>query len=153
MLSHRDNHLRPVSLIILSTLLSLLMVACDVFDAAFNSEERDVIAAIDENLAAANAEDIPRYMATIHPESPLYATTEDLLRQINQTYDLSYEVSDLEVLSLSSGEARVAFTLTTRLIDGLAFRDNRVTGVFILRRDNGQWKIYGQEIENIEYLD
>ena len=104
------------------------------------------------NLEASTQEDVEAYMATLHPDSPAYATTEQLMQQVFDTYDLSYEIADLVVLSVEDDEARVSFVLTTRKISGPEFRDNEITGVFILRQDGDVWKIYSQEISNIKYL-
>jgi hypothetical protein len=70
-----------------------------------------------------------------------------------QTYDLWHTISGLEVTKLTNKEARVSFMLTTERIRGPAFRDNVVTGVFILRKDNGEWKLYDQTVDDVEYLN
>ena len=103
------------------------------------------------NARAANSEDIGAYMATIHSKSPLYRQTESALREVFSQYDLSYWFYDLQVTKLTSTEARVHFSLSTTRIRGPAFRDNIVTGTMILRLEDGIWKIYNQEVENIQY--
>jgi hypothetical protein len=113
----------------------------------------EVLAVIHENLIACNAEDIERYMATIHSKSPDYDKTKNTLPIAFENFDLSYQVSGLQILDQNDREATVAFVLTTRKIRGPQFQDNQVTGQFIIRKDGDAWKIYGQKIENIEYLD
>jgi ketosteroid isomerase-like protein len=113
----------------------------------------DVRAVLYENVRAANAEDLDRYMATIHTSSPSYATTESTLASAFDTYDLAYELTQANVLEQSDSEATISFVLTTRKISGPAFRDNRVTGTMTLRKEDGVWKIYDQRISNIEYLE
>lgn len=93
-----------------------------------------------------------RYMATVHPQSPLYAQTQETLLTVFDRYDLRYEISGLEVLSMSATEARVSYVLRTTRISGPDFQDNEVSGVMIMRLDGSVWKIYDQTIENIRYL-
>ena len=69
------------------------------------------------------------------------------------SYDLDTRVSGVELLKTSGDEARVSFVLVTRKVRGPAFRDNRIEGVFILRKEGGAWKLYDQEIDEIEYLE
>jgi hypothetical protein len=117
------------------------------------SADAKILAVIQENVDAMNAEDIQRYMATIHPGSPSYQTTEQSLPQIFEYFDLKATVTDLAIVSRTSTEIQVSFTLTTVKLQGPAFRDNRIKGIFFLRQDNGQWKIYNQTIQNVEYLN
>ncbi len=67
--------------------------------------------------------------------------------------DFSSNVYNVKVLELSDEKARVSFTLITKQVRGPAFRDNQVDGVWILRKDDGAWKLYDQEVNNITYLD
>jgi tetratricopeptide (TPR) repeat protein len=107
-----------------------------------------------QNARAANTENVVAYMATIHPDSPLYKQTEAGMKKAFADYDLEYYFSDLELISLKSEEARIHFTLSTRKRAGPAFRNNLVTGTMILKPDNdGKWKIFNQEVEEIKYED
>jgi murein L,D-transpeptidase YcbB/YkuD len=107
---------------------------------------------INREIEAAQTEQLADYMATIHPQSPSYAATESTLKTIFAQYDLDYSVTLGEATLLDNGDATIPFVLTTRKISGAAFRDNEVTGNFILRLDGTQWKVYNQEIQNIRYL-
>ena len=113
----------------------------------------DYAAVIYENIRASNAEDMQAYMATIHPDSPAYATTAEMLGQIFENFDLSYKVSGVKVVEENSREVQLSFVLVTRKINGPAFRDNQVSGVMILRKDGDVWKIYDQKVDSIQYLD
>jgi hypothetical protein len=103
------------------------------------------------NAQAGVDEDLDAYMATIHPNSPLYNQTEDVLKEMFSTYDLNFEFYDLTVTSLKSNEAKIHFSLLTRKRAGPDFRNNIVIGTMILRPDNGIWKIYNQEVEDVQY--
>jgi tetratricopeptide (TPR) repeat protein len=113
----------------------------------------EITRVIYENVAAHNAEDIERYIATMHTKSPNYADLRQNLQEVYSTYDLRADVSGVQVIKASRNEARVSFVLVTRKIRGPAFRDNRVEGVFVLRKEDDRWKLYNQEIDNVEYLE
>jgi len=150
-----------VAIIIIICLLSvgaflLLQDSTDIgglFEAAPTPTSDELFAVIYRNIQAANAEDVTAYMDTIHSNSPLYDQTENALRMAISTYDLSYSTSNLSVEELSRKEARVHFFLTTRKISGPAFRDNTIEGVFVLRPEDGVWKIYQQETLEVTFLN
>jgi hypothetical protein len=104
-----------------------------------------------QNAKASNTENMEGYMATIHPASPMYLTTQVALGLVFSEFDLSVQFYDLKVISLTKDEAKIHFSLLTRKINGGAFRDNVVIGTMTLKPDNGVWKIYGQDVENVEY--
>ncbi len=113
----------------------------------------DIFWVIYENIRASNYEDIDRYMSTIHSRSPGYRVTKNSIEDIFADYDLSYHVSNLRVIEQEKNKATIYFVLTTKHIRGPAFRDNRVYGEMTLRKEDGRWKIYNQEINDVDYLD
>ena len=140
--------------VILACLLaSVLLQRLSSGDAQATPTREDVRAVLYENVRAANAEDLDRYMATIHSNSASYQTTESTLATAFEIYDLAYELTQASVLEQGGSEAVISFVLTTRKIGGPAFRNNRVTGTMILRKEGGVWKIFDQKISNVEYLD
>jgi hypothetical protein len=117
------------------------------------SSPDDLYASIYNNIRAANSENITAYMGTIHSKSPLYGQTERLIEEAFTKYDLSYYVSELEIEEQSKSQAEIHFLLTTRKIRGPAFRDNSIEGIFIMRPEDGVWKIYDQKVIDIQYLN
>jgi tetratricopeptide (TPR) repeat protein len=113
----------------------------------------ELYASIYSNIRAANSENLTAYMNTIHSKSPLYNQTERLLKEAFSEFDLSYYVSDLEIEKQSRSEAEIHFRLTTRKLRGPAFRDNVVEGIFIMRPEDGVWKIYDQEVIDVQYIN
>jgi len=118
-----------------------------------SSPPDDPIAVIIDNIRASNAESIPHYMATIHSKSPSYQSTKKMTEQAFGLFDLSYKISGVKIVKHNKNEAVVAFTLTTQKIRGPSFRDNRITGDMILRKEDGKWKIYNQVVHDIKYLN
>jgi hypothetical protein len=113
----------------------------------------DVRYVIFENINAANAEDIDRYMETIHPRATGRTYTQETLEDLNGKFDLSYEVSNIKIMRMEDEEADVYMVLTTKKIRGPEFRNNRLALVMTLRLYEGSWKIYGQEVTDTQYLD
>jgi len=106
-----------------------------------------------ENIAAANAEDIDRYMNTIHPHAPGYGYTENKLAELNEIYDLHYSMSVINV-TLSPVEATITCVLTTTKLSGrLEFRNNTQELVVTAERHNGHWKLSDTEVIETTYLD
>lgn len=113
----------------------------------------DPLAVIYANIRASNTESIPHYMDTIHSTSPTYQSTQEMTAEAFDLFDLSYQISGLKITEQTRNEAVVAFTLTTRKIRGPRFRDNRINGEMILRKEKGRWKIYNQVVHDIKYLN
>ncbi|MEO8393726.1 MAG: hypothetical protein ABI700_12115 [Chloroflexota bacterium] len=101
---------------------------------------------------AFNHKNLDAYMATMHPDSPGYAGSEAFLQSSFVNYDLVLKVSLGDATLLDNGDASIPFVITTKKLHGGAFRDNEITGNFIMRLDGSQWKLYNQEILNIRYL-
>ncbi len=106
-----------------------------------------------ENIRASNAENVNYYMSTIHSKSPSYQTTKNMTKEAFSLFDLSYKVSGLKIIKQTKNEVVVAFTLTTRKIRGPEFRDNRINGEMVLRKEDGKWKIYNQVVHDVNYLN
>ena len=131
-------------------LLGVLIVGCT----GSNSEnDTQILAAITANLKAMEREDIEATMATIDPSSSGYEMTKEMINVIFEQYDLKYELSDLKVIKRTDKEAEVGFTQITRKVTGPEFRNNKITGVHVLRKSDGAWKIFSSQIKTTEYLD
>ena len=104
---------------------------------------------IHRNIEAMNNEDIAGYMATIHPQAAGYAETEAALIELLETYDLSTTLSDVRLESETADEARVYALMTTRKLSGPEFNNNRLDVVFVLRKFQGEWKFFNQDVLDI----
>ena len=105
-----------------------------------------------KNAQTLEDEDLSGYMSTIHPDSPAYGTTEDVISELFDMYKLKYDVKSVKVLSIDGDEARVRVRMITSKISGPEFADNDLTAVHVLKKDGGKWKIYETKIESIDYV-
>ena len=108
---------------------------------------------VKSQLSALNREDVAGYMSYIHPDSPGALATRDNLAATFREYDLKTTLEKLEPVTLNDGEAKVHFVMLTEKLSGPAFRNNRVTGTHILRKDGGVWKVFSTVQDRLDYLD
>lgn len=109
--------------------------------------------AIQANTDYMNSENLEGVMSTIYPESDSYEITENLVIQLFKAYDLNYKIEKLEVVDEDENESEVNFTQLTTKINGPKFRDNRVKGTHILKKDGDSWKIFSTKIIDTEFLN
>ncbi|MBD2040251.1 hypothetical protein [Microcoleus sp. FACHB-672] len=117
------------------------------------SEKQKIKSVIDLQAKALNEENIDVYMKTISQSSPQYSLTVEVLTELFQQYDLKYEITDMEFLTLAQNEAKVKIIQTTTKIKGPAFRDNKTVIIHTLRKDNGEWKFYLTALDSVNYLN
>ncbi|NDJ75074.1 MAG: WD40 repeat domain-containing protein [Chloroflexi bacterium] len=118
-----------------------------------SSDEDLILDLVYENLYAMEAEDIDRYMATLDPTSPGYESTRQMLAPLFTSYDLAYELLEVEVVEIDGDWATVRVVQTTRKLSGPAFQNNELDILHTAHRYQGEWRLYGSEIEDMRYLD
>lgn len=110
-----------------------------------------------DNLRALEEEDIEKYMSMIYKsaDETLYNQTKEVLQISFEGFDLSYEITDIEFLSVSGQAIRARVSQTTKLVKGdrLNFQDNEMIMVHTFRQQDGQWKFYNSVTEDIRYLN
>ena len=119
-------------------------------DAAAIKEIEDVVKT---NVHAMAKRNVNLVLDTIHPESPILASTKDMLTYMFARLQLRYTLQQIEVKEVKLGEAKVEVLQVTQKLSGnAAFRDNRIRLLHTLKRDGQKWKIYSSEALMIEYL-
>jgi len=108
---------------------------------------------IQANIDYMTTENLDGVMSTIHPESPSFKTTENLAKQLFKIFNLNYKIEKLEVTNENEQEATVNFIQLTTKISGPQFKNNRIQGVHIVRKDGDSWKLYSTKILNTEFLN
>ena len=136
---------------------ALLLPSCErqtVVKAEISSPAwQPVDMALKAQINAMNGEDLPAFMSYLHPDNAGFRSAEVTTRKLFEDYELRTVLEKTEGISLTEGEAKVRFTQLTQKISGPEFRDNRVSGVHTLRKDNGVWKILATEADAVVYLD
>ena len=105
------------------------------------------------NSVAVTEEDMSTAMNTVHPDSPLYKSTERALAQVFALdLDLKSEFEITNVLS-DKDTLRVDTVFSTRKVGGESpFWDNELTTVQVLKKHDDQWKIWGVEVLSVNAL-
>jgi len=117
--------------------------------------EFDVIEVLEDNIQALQNEHFDDYMAMVYidDDQTIYEETVQMVRGIFERFDLAYEISDYEFLSISQNEVKVRVTQTTTLVDGEDFRNNESVFIHTLRPQKGKWKFFDTEVVSVSYLD
>ncbi|MGB5531297.1 MAG: hypothetical protein WBQ32_15120 [Ignavibacteriaceae bacterium] len=111
-----------------------------------------ILAVIRENLAATQAEDKERVLKTIHKDCPQRRSTVQGMEYVFRNFDMVYKLEQADVLEVSADEAKVYYVQTTRSLGGQGFQPNRSSGIHILKKENGEWKIFKTEYLSNEPL-
>ena len=121
--------------------------------AALDMSQNAVVQVLYDNINALNNEDIEGAMRTISPESGAYDATKEITLGLFQDYDIRYTMESYKVLSITAEKALVEIVQVTVNQNDMPFNDNRMVATHELRPYQGQWKIYGTTIEDIDSLD
>ena len=109
-------------------------------------------AAVQENVDAANAEDIERSMATFHDNAPARDKSREFLSQLFRDYDLQYELQNFTYLGDDGTYACARVQHSTIKSAGPAFRDNSLDAIWIFRKSDDTWKIWTQSNLALEFV-
>jgi len=98
--------------------------------------------------------DIDGIMKTFHPDMPGREQTQETYLQIFQQIDALPEVRSIRLLSKTDEMAGAEVVQFTRnAIEGVPFRENETTQIYLFRKAGGLWKIYNTIVKKIEYFD
>ena len=131
-----------------------LLAAALALAGCHRTSQADKDAALDvvrRNAQATQDEKIDEMMATMHPQSPAFAETRRIMEDMAQRFDLKCVVSGLDVLTATNEEMRVRFVQTLEKVKGdEPFPKRKITGIHVLKKDGGVWKIFGTEVLRVE---
>lgn len=128
-----------ISLIVTLTLASAIPSFSEQPSA---TEIRDLVA---ENLAATQANDVERILATVHRDSLSQAALPPMVESV-KAYKLRYEATTIEFITMEDEYALVRVVQRTTREAGPAFLDNELDGIWALRLDDGKWKYWSQMV-------
>jgi len=138
--------MKKLLIVLLPVILTIGITGCN---SGYSTPESVIYA----NAKYMTEENLEEVMETIHPESPVFESTEKIVKQIFEQFDLSYKIEKIEIIEESDEEAIVRFVQLTTKLKNFQFKNNRLTGVHTLRKDGSSWKIYATKSNNLEYLN
>jgi hypothetical protein len=121
-------------------------------DDAAKDQDRDILAVIEQNLEAAEKEDYDTWIKTYHERARSCKARGSEMLECFRVYDMKYTLEMAKVLDKSDDEAKVLFVQLNKTVKGPDNNDKQVTGVHIMRKSYGKWKIYDTEIKKIQEL-
>jgi hypothetical protein len=116
------------------------------------AEDRDILAVIEKNLQAAEREDFDAWLKTYHERARSCKARGSEMLECFRVYDMKYALEQAKVLDKSDEEAKVLFIQVNRTVSGPEGNDKKITGVHIMKKSYGKWKIYDTEIKRIQEL-
>jgi len=105
----------------------------------------ELIAVIRENIAATEAKDKDRVLKTIHKDCPQLRSTIQGMDYVFANFDMVFDLEEIEVIELSGEDAKVYYMQTTRAIRGQGYPPTRSTGIHLMKKEDGKWKIFKTE--------
>jgi hypothetical protein len=105
----------------------------------------EIIGVIKENIAATQAKDKERVLKTIHKDCPQRSSTIQGMDFVFANYDMVFNLEEIEVIELSADDAKVYYKQTTRATRGEGYPPTRATGIHLMKKENGKWKIFKTE--------
>ena len=112
----------------------------------------EIIAVIRENITATQAKDKERVLKTIHKDCPQLSSTIQGMDYVFANYDMVFDLEKIEVIEFSGEDAKVYYVQTTRAIRGQGYPPTRATGIHIMKKENGKWKIFKTEYLSNEQI-
>lgn len=112
----------------------------------------EIIGVIKENIAATQAKDKERVLKTIHKDCPQLRSTIQGMDYVFANFDMVFDLEEIEVIEISGEDAKVYYMQTTRAIRGEGFPPTRATGIHLMKKDDGKWKIFKTEYLSNEQI-
>ncbi len=138
-----------IGCITIATILGFGAMPALADDAAVEAALRQ---AVTGNLAAYDRKDAERSMGYIHSKSPDYEATKNALPGQFKDLNVTTALVDFKYIGHDDefAVARVKAKTTGKAETG--FTNNIVDAIMIFHQENGQWKLWSEEILGIEML-
>ena len=113
-------------------------------------EDKDILMVIEKNLEAAEKEDFDAWIKTYHERARSCKARGSEMQECFRVYDMKYALEQAKVLDKSEDEAKVWFVQINRTVSGPDNNDKKITGVHVMKKSHGKWKIYDTEVKKIQ---
>src|SRR6187549_3850672 len=128
----------------LASAISLGLVACGRIS---DADRKAAVECVRSNLVAMQKGDFAAVAATLHPKSPAFHNTPEIMQRLLKTYKLSYELEQCDVEKETSDGIFVHFVQVTKKLEGPDdFPDSRLEGMHLLKKDGKAWKIWFTQV-------
>lgn len=116
--------------------------------------EKQLAWVVGKNIASTNKEDINGVLSTIDQESPAYEGTKQQLMQTFPVLDFKGELKQAKLLEAKGDQASLETVTENLILRGSATTSHTlVTAVQLLKRTDGQWKVFQSAPRKVDYLN
>lgn len=133
-------------------ILVLAIVFYSTTTSAQSERQKAIEQVISENIEYILKEDLELTLTTIHTQSPNYKSTAQIMQQLFATYDLKYEILDIDFIGVDEEYAYARVLQKSEKISGPQFSNNELDALQVFKREDGQWKLWSQANLTINYL-
>jgi hypothetical protein len=117
------------------------------------ADQQIALEVVRRNVQAMQSGNVEEVLKTVHPQSPGYAQTRQVLEDLFKRFQLSCELEELTVESVSREGVRAGFVQVTDKVSGDdGFQKNRLRGTHMLKKDGATWKLWQTEVGEMEPL-
>ncbi|MGA8053580.1 MAG: hypothetical protein WCA12_06915 [Burkholderiales bacterium] len=108
--------------------------------------------AVTGNFAAYDRKDADRSMGFIHSKSPNYEPTKNALANQFKALDVTTDLVDFKYIGHDDEFAVARVIAKTTGKPGTDFTNNVVDAIMIFHQENGQWKLWSEDILGVKLL-
>ena len=108
---------------------------------------------LDQSIAAFNNENLSGALQAVHPDSPTSQVTKDQISRIFNNYDVKLELVDFDFLGESGPYAFARVKEKSTELSDTDFRNNTSDAVYIFRKHDNQWKLWGEYVLETAFED
>lgn len=138
---------KPIIVIIVILLMAtLFLTGCK------NTEERSALATVRQYVKLWNAQDAGGVFEITHQKSRTMGYKNQLDLQF-ATYDVQFKIEDLSFDKIENGYAYLPFVATMKKSDSSDFQNVRITGTFVLAKENDEWKVLQMMVTDMQNID
>jgi ketosteroid isomerase-like protein len=133
-------------IIIVTFIFTLLLAGCA------NAEQRAILSTVRQYVKLLNAEDAGGVFGITHQKVRSLGYKNSLDLQFAK-YDVKFKLEELKFEKIENDYAYVSFVATMIKNDDSDFQNVRITGTFVLAKENDAWKILMMTQDKSENLN
>lgn len=127
-------------------LITLFLSGCK------KSEERTALATVREYVKLWNAKDAGGVFEITHQKTRTMGYKNQLDLQF-ATYNVQFKIEELSFDKIENGYAYLPFVATMKKSDSSDFQNVRITGTFVLAKENDEWKVLQMMVTDMQNID
>ena len=133
-------------------IIVVLLMATLFLSGCKNSEERTAFATVRQYVKLWNAQDAGGVFEITHQKTRTMGYKNQLDLQF-ATYDVQFKIEELSFDKIENGYAYLPFVATMKKTDSSDFQNVRITGTFVLAKENDKWKVLQMMVTDMQNIE